>query len=279
MPDDATNQAAMNATLIDRQDLTDTLAIVRIAPDSGVIPSFEPGQFVSIGLPRGEDDASVVASVMRRRAGSAGPRLVRRAYSIASAPQTRDHLEFLLVRVDDGKLTPRFFDVPVGGKLFMDETAKGDFTLAHVPHAADLVLIATGTGLAPFMSMIRAYRSTNRWRKLILIHGVRFAEDLAYRAELQQATLHDASIRYLPLCSRRKDGDNWTGQCGRVQTVLSPEVYQSLTGDPLDPKHAHVFLCGNPAMIQDVSALLQPRGFTRDTDTQEQRNLHYERYW
>ncbi len=270
---------SLNATLVDRQDLTATLAIVRIAPLSGQAVEFEPGQFVSIGLPRGREDTSAVAAVMRSRAGSQGPRLIRRAYSIASSPQQRRYLEFLLVRVDDGKLTPRLFDVPVGGRVYMDATAKGEFTLANVPHTADLVFIATGTGLAPFMSMIRAYRGTGRWRRLVLIHGVRFPQDLAYREELQRATLDDSTIRYIPLCSRVVDGDNWTGQCGRVQTVLSPDVYESLTGQALNPEHAHVFLCGNPEMIKDVSAMLEPRGFRRDVESHEQRNLHYERYW
>ena len=267
-------QDPTNATLIERDDLTDTLSIVRIRPDSGRVPAFTPGQFVRLGLPRGP--APRDAPRPTRRPGRI--RLTRRAYSIASPPTVTEWLEFFVVRVEEGKLTPKLWEIDPGGRLWMDEAAKGEFTMDVTPPDKDLVMISTGTGIAPFVCMLRTYRGQQRWRRLVLINGGRLAADLGYRTELETVSRADPTVTYIPLTTREPEGSPWMGLRGRVQTVLEPGAYQRLVGAPLDPEQCHVFLCGNPAMIDTVQPLLAPRGFVTDT-RDEDGNIHFERYW
>ena len=254
----------INATLVHREALHDALLILKIRPDSGVIPDFKPGQFTSLGFPKPESTPEK-------------PRLLRRAYSIASSPKEKDAIEFFIVIVDGGALTPKLGAMQVGDRLWMDTRFDGHFTLDPVPAGKDLVLIATGTGLAPYISMLRTYRDTGRWRKLVIIHGVRVAKDFAYVAELKRAAAEDPNIVYVPMTTREPD---WGGRCGRVNTFFEGDEYQKAVGVPLDPATTHVFLCGNPDMITSIQELLQARGF-RDWHQRNapDGNIHFERYW
>lgn len=269
-------EEVVNATIIERQDLTDDLCIVRIRPDSGVIPSFEPGQFIKLGLPRTESEMSVSAQAVRPRSG---PRLIRRAYSIASSPRQRDYLELLLVRVAVGKLTPRLWEIEEGGRVWMDDKISGQFTLGPIPPNKDLVMVATGTGVAPFVSMLRTFADEPRWRRAVLINGVRYAADLAYREELETLARENPRFTYIPIVSREPEGTGeWVGLRGRVQRVIEPAAYEALVGASLAPSECHVMLCGNPEMIVSVQRLLEARGFHTHSTTQPG-NIHFERYW
>ncbi len=260
---------ATNATLIAREDLTDTLSIVRVRPDSGRVPAFVPGQFVRLGVPRGPHP----------EIGPGGRvRLIRRAYSIASSPLETAFLEFFVVRIDEGALTPRLWEIEPPGRLWMDEQAKGEFHLDLAPPGCNLVMVSTGTGIAPFVSMLRTFRGQGRWRRFILINGVRYACDLGYREELEAAARTDATVGYVPIASREPEGSRWTGLRGRVQSVLDDAVLERVAGVRLDPADCHVFLCGNPEMILSVQALLEARGFVTD-DRNRPGNIHFERYW
>ena len=260
-----------NATICRRDDLNDYLSVIRVCPDGGRIPDFEPGQFITLGLLLEEAQPSGPASPARTRS-------VRRPYSIASSNQGVDYLEFLIILVERGRLTTRLWQVEEGGRVWLDQRVHGDFTLRGVPSDTDLVMVATGTGIAPFMSMLRRYRGTGRWRRFVLIHGVRQVQDLAYRAELEAVAASDPSVIYVPLVSRADSEAGWAGLRGRVPLALRDDVYQQLVGAPLHPDHCHVYLCGNPQMIEDVERLLVARGFVPQT-RHTPGNLHYERYW
>jgi ferredoxin--NADP+ reductase len=269
------SEQPFNATLIERQDVTEELSIVKVRGDGGFVPEFKAGQFVTLGLPRAEESASSTES-----GGTATRvRLVRRAYSIASSPEQRDYLELYVVLVAGGKLTPRLWTVDHGGRLFMDPRIMGEFTLDGISPDMDLVFVATGTGVAPFISMLRSYCGGHRWRQCMLIHNVRKAAHLGYRQEMEALSRQYKDFIYVPIVSG-EDGiePDWTGLCGRAQTVLDEQKYTELTGSPLDPQRCHVFLCGNPAMIVDVQKLLEDRGF-KTHSKKEPGNIHFERYW
>jgi ferredoxin--NADP+ reductase len=160
----------------------------------------------------------------------------------------------------------------------MDDEAKGEFRIDLAPPDKDLVMVSTGTGIAPFMSMLRTYRGQNRWRRFVLINGVRYAADFGYMAEMETLAREDPTVWYIPLVTREPEDGVWTGLRGRVQTALEPATYERLVGAPLDPAECHVFLCGNPEMIDSVQQLLEARGFV--TDNRGARgNIHFERYW
>jgi len=262
-----------NTTLIHRQDVTDDLCIIRLRPDSGQVPDYEPGQSITIGLPRPPAPDSPVA-----RPASGRPRLIRRAYSIASSPVTRDYIELYVALVGDGKLTPRLWDLHPGDRLWMDNQTKGEFTLSGISPDKDLVMVSTGTGLAPYMSMLRTYRGQSRWNRFVVIHGVRLAQDLGYRQELEQIIAEDPTVFYIPTVTREPDSSPWQGLRGRVQAALEATIYQRWVGAELDAATCHVFLCGNPDMISSVQATLESRGFVTQT-RQQPGNIHFERYW
>lgn len=263
---------AYNATLIEREDLTPRHAIVRVRFDDGPVPDFEPGQHTQLGLLVTPEEDEVAARKGR-------PRVARRTYSIASPPATRDAFEFYLYHVPDGRFSSRLWTLRPGEPLFVERRVSGSMTLRDVPNDRDLVCVATGTGIAPFMSMVRAYRGTGRWRKLVILHGTRLTADLGYRRELEQAAHEDPTIVYLPTVTREPADTDWVGLRGRVHQVLRPDTLARLAGVALTPESCHVFLCGNPAMVDDCEADLLRHGFTVRDRRHPEGNIHFERYW
>lgn len=272
----AAEAEVLNATILGRRDLTQGLCIVRVRPNEGPAPEFVAGQFIKLGLPRNQHEEPAG----RPRREGAGPRLIRRAYSIASSARQREYLEFLLVLVESGKLTPKLWGIEPGGRIWMDDKVSGRFTLDPVPPDKDVVMVATGTGIAPFISMLRTYADEPRWRRAVVINGVRYAADLAYRDELEALARDNPCVTYIPVVSREPVGlpGGWTGLRGHVQQVLEPRTYESLVGAALAPSECHVMLCGNPNMIVSVQRLLEAGGFHTHSAAQPG-NIHFERYW
>ena len=260
----------LDAVLLGCVELTSRLRILRLRPATRAVGAFEPGQFVQIGLPMADEGGVVPARPGRVR-------MHKRPYSIASAPAELPELELYVALVEGGRFTPLLWRLGAGDRCWLDPTPKGLFTFSRVPPGADLVLVATGTGLAPYVSLLRRHAAGGPWRKLVLVHGVRQPEELGYRAELEARAARDATVRYVPVVSRPEPADAWTGIAGRVQAALTGPALGA-HGVELDPARAHVFLCGNPAMIRDVRALLEPRGYRPDT-LEVPGSLHFETYW
>ncbi len=265
----------LNATLIERRDINEYLSVVKIESDRGAVPEFEAGQYISLGLPMTMAGPAGDGPEPAHKAKSG---LIRRAYSIASSPNVRHHIEVFVVLVHQGELTERLWTLDEGDRLWMHDRVKGLFTLDAAPPDKDLVMVSTGTGIAPFMSMLRTYRGQNRWRRFVLINGVRLAQDLGYADELEALCRTDPTVVYLPMVTREPEESDWRGLRGRVQGVLEPSRYAELVGAPLDPAQCHVFLCGNPAMIDGVEPMLHGLGF-KTHSPREPGNLHFERYW
>lgn len=264
---------APNATIVSRIDLNDRVALVHVRPDSGSVTPFVPGQFIQLGLPA-DVAASPAPAVAPTRT-----KLVKRSYSIASGPHESEAYELCIAFVEQGKLTPKLHGLHAGARIWHDAVPKGHFTMELVPDGLDLVFVATGTGIAPFVSMLRTYRSLPlRFRHFVIVHGAREASDLAYHDELMVAAQSDPRVRYVPVLSRAEGDRAWHGLHGRVQVALEPPAFMSRTGFALDPASSRIFLCGNPAMIEDVRIQLGARGFTPDTP-KSPGNVHFERYW
>ena len=262
-----------NATLIERVDITPRLAIMRVRPDS-LDFAFTPGQYGTLALMRGaprlaDADPEDVAA-------DAPDKLIKRAYSISSGSRTRDFIEFFVALVGSGELTPRLFALAIGDRLFLGPKPKGLFTLNLVPADKDVLMVATGTGLAPYVSMLRTHMAERPDQRIAVLHGASFSWDLGYRAELERMAAHHDNLVYLPVVSR-PDGD-WAGWSGRLPGWLdSPELPPACRFD-LNPETTHVLLCGNPGMIEEARARLEAKGYQTATP-KVPGSLHVEKYW
>lgn len=268
----------LNATLVAREDISPGLGVFRIETD-GERFSFTAGQYCALGLP---PDAPRVPEAEPEKPldEKERSRLIRRSYSIASAPEDEGYLDFYLALVPEGVLTPRVFAMGVGDRIWVGPKATGLFTLAGVPAGADVFLLCTGTGLAPFMSMLKSdLLAPGRVERVVLAHGVRYVEDLGYRAEVERIAAENPRLRYVPSVTRRTEESGWTGAKGHMQEQLVSGDLTERSGVPLDPENAHVFLCGNPAMIEEAVELLTDRGFSEWSKKNPGGNIHLEKYW
>lgn len=274
MPD--ADSSPYNAHLLRREDRHESLAVFHVAFDDRPVPDFQPGQFATLGLPYapGEEPPSRTGRARK------GVRLIRRAYSIASAATRKDAIEFYIVKVDDGLFTPKLWDLEEGDPIFMGDKITGHFTLDGVPDHKHLVFVGTGTGLAPYVSMLRTFGPIpERWDKAVVLDGCRVARDLGYLDELRGLEKADPRFTYLPTVTREPDDSDWAGPRGRVGAWLEPDAFEQAAGFPLDPDTCHVFLCGNPQMIDQVEANLTDRGFVTHDRQHPDGNIHLERYW
>jgi ferredoxin--NADP+ reductase len=263
-----------NATVVGREEINPQLVILRVRP-AGELFDFKPGQFAVLGMlgqaPRVEESAP-------EETPAEPDKLIRRAYSIASASVERRYLEFYLTLITSGALTPRLFALAHGGRLFLGPKATGVFTLDRVAPEKSVVLIATGTGLAPYVSMLRTMLVNDRQRRFVVVHGARFSWDLGYRGELESLARMRPNFTYIPSITRPDQDPHFIGYAGRIQTLLEQGVVERESGVVLDPAQTEVFLCGNPEMVKTATALLQARGFAGKGGPGPA-TVHVEEYW
>jgi len=265
-----------NAVLLQRIEVAPGLAIFKIAPDGWNLPPFTPGQFAVLGLP-----ASAARTPLSdpEEPGLDSGRFIRRAYSIASSSLAKDHLELFVNIVRSGELTPRLFALSPGDKLWLGPKLTGMFTLREVPREANIVMIATGTGLAPYMSMLRTELDAGGPRRFAVLHGARHSWDLAYSSELYTMQRLRPGFAYLPTVSR-PDGEPapWGGARGHVQALWDSGAVARAWGAPPSAKDTHVFLCGHPGMIEGMTKVLEGEGY-RLHAPREPGEIHVEKYW
>jgi ferredoxin--NADP+ reductase len=187
-----------------------------------------------------------------------------RAYSMASANH-EEELEFFSIKVPDGPLTSALQHIRVGDELLVNSKATGTLVLDHLLPGRHLYLVATGTGLAPFLSIIKDPDIYEQFDRVILTHGVRRIEDLAYQRQISdELPRHEylgdmvrSKLFYYPTVTREPYRNN-----GRLTDLLaSGKLPGDLGLPPIDPAADRFMVCGSPAMLQDVCALLDGRGF------------------
>ena len=177
----ADNKSTYNAAVIGREEINPQLLVLRVQPDTAMF-DFKPGQFGVLGLLGSEPRVPEAAS---EEIVPEPDKMIRRAYSIASSSVERRYVEFYLTLITSGQLTPRLFALKHGSPLFLGPKASGVFTLDRVPPGKAVVFIATGTGLAPYISMLRTMLVNETQRRFVVLHGARFGWDLGYRGELE----------------------------------------------------------------------------------------------
>ena len=206
---------------------------------------FKNGQFTMIGL-------------------EVNGKPLMRAYSLAS-PNYADELEFFSIKVADGPLTSKLQHLKVGDKVIVGQKPVGTLLLDNLLAGKNLYLLGTGTGLAPFLSLIRDPEAYERFERVVLMHGVREVAELAYSEMIQKLLPQDeflgddvrAKLIYYPTVTREPFKNR-----GRITELLGTENFAKEIGLPvLNPEHDRVMLCGSPEMIRDLAILLKDRGF------------------
>ncbi len=206
---------------------------------------FENGHFVMIGL--------VVDG-----------KPLMRAYSIASA-NYQEHLEFFSIKVEDGPLTSRLQHLKVGDSILVSDKPVGTLIIHDLKPGKNLYLFGTGTGLAPFMSIIRDPATYEAFEKVVLIHGVRMVSELAYQDYLTTELPNDEFIGemvrdkliYYPTVTREPYKNR-----GRLTDLIeSGKLFEDIGLPPLNPETDRGMICGSPSMLADTRAMLDKRGF------------------
>jgi ferredoxin/flavodoxin---NADP+ reductase len=222
---------------------TDTQFTFATTRDRGL--RFENGQFVMLGL-------------------TLGSRSLLRAYSIASANH-EEHLEFLSIKVPDGPLTSHLQHVCAGDEILVSRKPTGTLLLSDLKPGERLYLLSTGTGAAPYLSLIKDPQLYERFGQIIFVHGVRWARETAIvREQIGMLRDHEllgavvrTQLRYYPAVTREPYVNR-----GRLTLLLeSGRLLRDLELPPLDPAHDRAMVCGSPAMLEDTCALLDARGF------------------
>jgi ferredoxin--NADP+ reductase len=243
-----------------RNDLTPNLAIVRIQPSDGSpVPDFKPGQFVTLGL----------------KLDGEGDKITNRAYSLSSPPEEKQYFELYIKWAQEpvpGKFTTALFNLKEGDELYWRKPA-GAFTIEDrkvdgTPDERMLVLVASGTGLAPFVGYALHLKAIGSKRRVALLHGARNAKELGYRDLFERlAKENNSNFIYLPTVSRPSapGSEGWTGHTGRVETLLVPrdgmsELERAL-GNRVSPENSFFHICGYSGTIDSVISILQPLGF------------------
>jgi ferredoxin--NADP+ reductase len=266
----------LNAVLTAREEYAPGLVVLRVAPDGWPLPAFVPGQFATVGLPAA---APRLAGTDPEDPGASPDRFIRRAYSIASSSRQREYVELFVQLVTSGELTPRLLALAPGDRLWLGPKFTGLFTLREIPPEQHLVMIGTGTGLAPYMSMLRTELLDAQPRRIALLLGARHSWDLGYSRELFTMQRESPHLTVLRIVSRpAEERQPWPGHVGHVQQLWSGGALAQAWGERPTPETTHVLLCGNPGMIDDMTRLLVSEGF-RIHAKGAPGQIHVEKYW
>ena len=236
-----------------RENLTADLAIIRVQPaDGSTVPDFKAGQFVALGLKLDGDE-----------------KITYRAYSLSSPPEEKRYFEFYIKWATEpvmGKFTSALFKMGGSGELYWRKPA-GAFTIEDrkadgTPDTRRLMLVASGTGLAPFVSYALHLKSARSKRKVVLLHGAKYAQELGYRDVLERMAEGDPNFTYLATVSRPDHplSQGWRGSTGRVEALLGPQL-EKAAGEKITPANSFFHICGYQGTIDSVVAILGPLGF------------------
>ncbi|ONG40480.1 ferredoxin--NADP(+) reductase [Enhydrobacter sp. H5] len=204
---------------------------------------------------------------------------VFRAYSIASSPYD-EFIEFFSVVIPQGEFTSKVNHIQVGDSLLLNTTPFGYLTLARyqLPLPNDLWLLATGTGLAPFLSILKTIEVWQQYQRIILVYSARTSQELAYQEEIGSIKSiygdNGAAFVFLPIVTREAD---YTGEKARVPNLIVSGKLTQLVGQKLDKERSHVMLCGNPQMVEDTKEALKSIGLTMNR--RGEGNIAVENYW
>jgi ferredoxin--NADP+ reductase len=243
----------ISGTIVKKDVWTEGLFTLHLRCDG--VKDFAPGQFLHLALTHEE-------------------KRINRPYSVASP--FGDVIEFFIVQVEDGELTPKLWKLEPGSKIEVSEKAAGRFTLEKTPDAECLWLVGTGTGLAPYIAMLRTDGPWERFKKIVLVHGVRYAADLAYTEEMKQLTESRAGQFSFVQALTREESEGTLH--GRIPALVESGELEKAAGCELTATTSSILLCGNPAMLDTMEEVLAKRDMKRHKK-KDPGQIVVERYW
>ncbi len=229
--------------VIDNLHWNDRLCSLRVKT---ALPDFKAGQFTRIALPE-------ITSPERDE-------MLARAYSLVNAPND-PIAEFYFNLVPGGPLSTRLHRLKRGDSVYLSKGVAGFLTLDEVPQCEHLWMLATGTALGPFLSILKTDEPWQRFSKLVLVHGVRSADELTYQTLIQQISAQH-SDQFVKLSSVTRETVSYTLQQRIPDAIRSGEL-ERMAGLPIDPEQAHVMICGSPAMVEDCMVALKEKGLRK----------------
>jgi ferredoxin--NADP+ reductase len=225
----------LEGTVLENRHWTESLFSLKVeAPRL----AFAAGQFVRIAL-------------------DIGGERVARPFSFVNPPED-PVLEFYGIVVPEGPLSPRLEKLAAGERLYVASNPAGFLVLAEVPEAKTLWLLSTGTGIAPYLSILRTAAPWQRFRNVVLVHAVRHARELVYQDLLKK--MEGPQFRYVTFVSREPHA---AALSGRIPAAIRDGRLEAAAGVALDAASSHVMLCGNPQMLKDAAAALAERGMRK----------------
>jgi len=242
----------VSAVIASRRDLAPDLWILRLRSDQPLL--FRPGQFATLGI-------------------LDGGKMIERPYSIASSPRETE-LEFFLELVPGGELSRRLHPLGVGDRVYLRKAAKGVFGLDEGSSRRKHLMVATVTGVAPFVSIVRTLRHDEEQgaltapHEIVLLEGASRSWELGYDRELADLEKGASWFHYVPTVSRPGEDVAWPGMRGRVHDLIS----NALERFGFDSSSATGYLCGHPGMIEAGRGILRGAGF-------EKESIREERFW
>lgn len=254
------DDAYTRQTLLDIQPLTPSLFTLRCTRDAGF--RFRAGQFVRLGVPGPDGE------------------LIWRPYSVVSAPHD-DGLEFFSIVVPGGAFTSQLSRLKVGDTLLVEKRATGFLTLDRFADGEDLWLLGSGTGVAPFLSMLQDFEPWQRFARIVLVYSARNQAELAYQSlihglrEAEHLAEYAHKFTYLPVVTREQAPGCLNA---RITTLIEDGRLEQAAGVSLDPARSRVMICGNPQMVDDLRALLKTRGMHLAL-TRRPGQIAVENYW
>lgn len=274
------------ATITYVQLLKEDLVILRLVPNDGLVPEYQAGQFITIGLPNPTEDNKIV----------------RRAYSIASHPENRKYIELVIRWVRKpipGRLTTQLFNAKVGDEINWIKPTGSALSINEKLSDGSkderrIICIGGGTGLAPFVSFAQHLHAKGDKREIIVLHGASYVDELSYKdllTDLEDDSLDRGkdkwNFKYRASISRPQEWFNrsWGGQTGRVETFLRPKdggfsPLEELIGDKITKNNTIFYVCGWQGTIDGVMDFMKPSGFVTQHDKREDGSFEvkYESY-
>ena len=228
----------LNGKVIDNVRLNDYLTSLIIDVD---LDGFTPGQFVRIGVQDGDE-------------------VLARPYSLVNTPDEK-YLEVYFNIVPEGPLSPRLFELQTGDDILVADNPSGFLTAAEIPECKHLWMIATGTGIGPFLSILKSDTAWQRFEKIVLCYSVSYARELAYQDVIEKLVdTHKDQFCFVPVVTREDYPDSLNN---RVTTSMQDGSLLQKTGFSINADDSHVMMCGSSEMITDVSQLLVSMGMKK----------------